>query len=108
MQEAPEPPPPHLPASLQGPPRQFGTYCQHWTAHWTRAVENFIDFAHPSYLHRDTIGTWTHDHAEAGAVATVEVQEEPWGFATLNYFGDRRHGFRVEWYRPNLSSCIRR
>ena len=97
------PPPPELPASLAGPPHQFGTYCQHWQAHWTRAVENFIDFAHPSYLHRDTIGAWTHGYAEGGAVATVEVEPEHWGFRTLNYFGNRRQGFRVDWYRPNLS-----
>ncbi len=101
--DAPVPPPPALPASLEGPPRQFGTYCQHWTAHWTRAVENFIDFAHPSYLHRDTIGAWTHDYAEGGAVATSEVHAESWGFSTLNHFGNRRQSFRVDWYRPNLS-----
>jgi phenylpropionate dioxygenase-like ring-hydroxylating dioxygenase large terminal subunit len=103
LQDAPDPPSPEIPASLQGPPRQFGTYCQHWNAHWTRAVENFVDFAHPSYLHRDTIGSWTHDYAESGAVATVEVQPESWGFTTLNYFTSRRQGFRVDWYRPNLS-----
>lgn len=103
LQDQCAPPPPELPSSLQGPPRQFGTYCQHWTAHWTRAVENFIDFAHPSYLHRDTIGAWTHEHAEGGAIATVEVDDQPWGFSTLNYFGSRRQGFRVDWYRPNLS-----
>jgi len=103
LQDVPDPPAPELPTSLQGPPRQFGTYCQHWNAHWTRAVENFVDFAHPSYLHRDTIGSWTHDYAESGAVATVEVQPEPWGFTTLNYFTSRRQGFRVDWYRPNLS-----
>ena len=103
LQENPTPPPPGLPASLQGPPRQFGTYCQHWTAHWTRAVENFIDFAHPSYLHRDTIGAWTHDYAESGSIATCDVQTEDWGFTTLNYFTSRRQAFRVDWYRPNLS-----
>ncbi|MBN8280027.1 MAG: aromatic ring-hydroxylating dioxygenase subunit alpha [Gammaproteobacteria bacterium] len=95
------PPPPELPASLAGPPREYGTYSQVWQAHWTRAVENFIDFAHPSYLHRATIGAWTHDYAEGGAVATVEVEPESWGFRTLNYFGNRRQGFRVDWYRPN-------
>ena len=66
-------------------------------------MENFIDFAHPSYLHRDTIGTWTHEHAEGGAVATCEVHAEAWGFSTLNYYTSRRQGFRVDWYRPNLS-----
>lgn len=101
LDPASPPPPPELPASLTGPPREYGTYSQDWQAHWTRAVENFIDFAHPSYLHRDTIGAWTHDYAEGGAVATVEVQPESWGFRTLNYFGNRRQGFRVDWYRPN-------
>lgn len=103
LDDGPVPSPPELPSSLQGPPRQFGTYCQHWTAHWTRAVENFIDFAHPSYLHRNTIGAWTHDYAEGGAVATCEVHAESWGFRTLNYFGNRRQGMRVDWFRPNLS-----
>ena len=98
-----QPAPPELPDSLKGQPHRFSTYSQHWTSHWTRAVENFIDFAHPSYLHRDTIGAWTHDYAESGAVATVEVHPETWGFTTLNYFTSPRQGFRVEWYQPNLS-----
>ncbi len=102
LQDEP-PPPPDLPPSLNGPPRQFGTYCQIWQAHWTRAVENFIDFAHPSYLHEQTIGAWTHRYAESGGLATVEVQTEPWGMRTLNYLGNRRQPFPVAWYRPNLS-----
>jgi phenylpropionate dioxygenase-like ring-hydroxylating dioxygenase large terminal subunit len=97
------PPPPSLPESLRAPAQQYGTYSQHWTAHWTRAVENFMDFAHPSYLHRDTIGAWTHDYAESGGIARVEVNEQDWGFTTLNYFTSPRQGFRVDWYRPNLS-----
>lgn len=96
-------PEPTLPPSLQGPPRQFGTYSQFWTAHWTRAAENFIDFAHPPYLHRDTIGSWTHAYAESGATAHVDVHPMDWGFTTLNYFGSRSHGFRLDWYRPGLS-----
>jgi phenylpropionate dioxygenase-like ring-hydroxylating dioxygenase large terminal subunit len=97
------PPLPTLPESLQGPAQEYGIYSQDWTAHWTRAVENFIDFAHPSYLHRHTIGAWTHDYAEAGGMARVEVVEHDWGLETLNYFDSRRQGFRVDWYRPNLS-----
>jgi len=99
--EAP-PPEPLVPESLRGPPREYGTYSQHWAAHWTRAVENFIDFAHPPYLHRNTIGMWSHDAAEGGAIARVEVEPTDWGFRTLNGYG-RGGGFRVDWYRPNLS-----
>ncbi len=98
-----EPPEPVLPPSLTGPAEGFGTYSQHWQAHWTRAVENFIDFAHPPYLHRDTIGAYARPYAEAGAIAHCEVEEAEWGFSTLNYYGARRQGFRVDWRRPNLS-----
>lgn len=96
-------PEPALPDSLRGPPEGYGTQVQTWRTHWTRAVENFIDYAHPSYLHRDTIGAWTHDAAERGTVARCEVTPTDWGFSTLNFMGRRGWGFRVDWYRPNLS-----
>jgi phenylpropionate dioxygenase-like ring-hydroxylating dioxygenase large terminal subunit len=94
---------PALPASLQGEPGAFGTYTQEWRAHWTRAVENFIDFAHPAYVHADTIGAYTLHHAEGGAVAHSEVTPTEWGMRTLNGIGQRGGGFRLDWYKPNLS-----
>ena len=65
---------PILPTALQGPPGQFGTYQQEWSAHWTRAVENFIDFTHPPYAHRDTIGAYSYDFAERGGTAEIDVE----------------------------------
>jgi phenylpropionate dioxygenase-like ring-hydroxylating dioxygenase large terminal subunit len=94
---------PVVPDSLAGPPRQFGTYYQEWQAHWTRAVENFIDFAHPSYLHRETIGAWTHDYAERGGIAHVEVEDTDFGMVMLNFLGRRGFGFQLDWYAPNLA-----
>jgi len=96
---------PVLPESLQGPVEGFGVYCQEWRAHWTRAVENFIDFAHPPYLHQQTIGAYSHDFAERGGQARIELTETPDGFMTLNFMGGRGYGFRVDWHRPNLS-CL--
>jgi phenylpropionate dioxygenase-like ring-hydroxylating dioxygenase large terminal subunit len=97
------PPPPVIPDSLRGPPAAYGTYCQEWRAHWTRAVENFIDFAHPPYLHRDTIGAYSHDYAEGGAVAFVSFEATGSGFSTRNGYSQRGPGFRVDWFRPNLA-----
>jgi phenylpropionate dioxygenase-like ring-hydroxylating dioxygenase large terminal subunit len=95
---------PVLPPSLQGPAGAFGTYTQEWTAHWTRAVENFIDFAHPAYVHTDTIGAYTLHYAEGGATGFSEVTPTEWGFRTVNGIGRRGGGgFRLDWYRPNLS-----
>lgn len=94
---------PALPASLQGPALAFGATTQEWSAHWTRAVENFIDFAHPAYVHTDTIGAWTLPYAEGGATAFSEVTPTEWGFRSVNGIGRRSGGFRLDWYRPNLS-----
>jgi phenylpropionate dioxygenase-like ring-hydroxylating dioxygenase large terminal subunit len=94
---------PLLPESLRGPAGEFGTYTQEWRAHWTRAVENFIDFAHPAYVHSATIGAYTLHHAEGGAIAYSDVTPTEWGFTTRNGIGRRGGGFRLDWYRPNLS-----
>lgn len=96
------PPEPELPDALRGPARNYGTYVQDWDAHWTRALENFIDFAHPPWVHADTIGAFSRPAVEAGITARVEVEPTPWGFIARNFFGDRRQGFRLDWYRPNL------
>jgi phenylpropionate dioxygenase-like ring-hydroxylating dioxygenase large terminal subunit len=94
---------PVLPESLQGDAERFGTYAEEWQAHWTRAVENFIDFAHPAYVHPDTIGAFTLPYSEGDAVGRSEVMPTAWGFRTLNYVQERGAGIRLDWYRPNLS-----
>jgi phenylpropionate dioxygenase-like ring-hydroxylating dioxygenase large terminal subunit len=94
---------PVLPDTLEGPVDQFGSYYQDWTAHWSRAVENFIDFTHPPYAHRDTIGSYSHDYAESGGTAHVEIEKHEAGMTLLNFMGERRFGFRLDWFAPNLT-----
>jgi phenylpropionate dioxygenase-like ring-hydroxylating dioxygenase large terminal subunit len=98
-----EPPEPVLPASLQGDPNLYVTYHQEWDANWSRAQENFIDFAHPPYLHEQTIGAWMHDYAEQGGTARVDTEATDYGMQMLSYVGRSAGGFRMDWYRPNLS-----
>lgn len=98
--EAPEP---WLPDSLEGDPQLFITYHQEWQAHWTRAQENFIDFAHPPYLHEQTIGAWLHDFAETGGTVHVETESTDFGMIMLSFVGLSHSYFRLDWYRPNLS-----
>ena len=98
-----DPPEPLLPESLEGDPTLFVTYQQEWQANWTRAQENFIGFAHPPYLHEQTIGAWLHDYAERGGTARVEADETEFGMTMLSYVGSSNSGFRLDWYRPNLS-----
>ena len=94
---------PALPDTLQGDPTRFGTYRQEWQAHWTRAVENFIDFTHPPYAHRDTIGAYSFEFAERGGTARVEIEEHAAGMTMTNYMGRRSYGFRADWYAPNMT-----
>jgi len=94
---------PTVPEALLDPDGGYVTYTQHWQAHWTRAVENFIDFAHPPYLHERTIGAWSRPFADSGGVAHVDIEATDYGMAVMNFMGSRRHGFRLEWRQPNLS-----
>ncbi len=96
-------PEPLLSESLQGDPNLFVTYHQEWRAHWTRAQENFIDFAHPPYLHEQTIGAWMHDYAERGGTARVETENTEFGLIMMSYVGSSTSGFQLHWHRPNLS-----
>ena len=97
--DAPEP---DLPDSLTGDPTLFATYHQEWKAQWTRAQENFIDFAHPPYLHEQTIGAWLHDYAERGGTARVETEATDFGMIMTSYVGNGG-GFRLDWHHPNLA-----
>ena len=96
-------PEPLLPDSLLGPADEYLTYKQEWAAHWSRAQENFIDFAHPPYLHEQTIGAWMHDFAEQGGTARVDADETDFGMIMTSYVGSNTSGFQLHWYAPNLS-----
>ena len=98
-----DPPEPLLPPSLEGDPTLFVTYTQEWSAHWTRSMENFIDFAHPPYLHQETIGAWLHGYAERGGTARVEAERTEFGMTMMSYVGSGGGGFRLDWYRPNVA-----
>jgi phenylpropionate dioxygenase-like ring-hydroxylating dioxygenase large terminal subunit len=98
-----EVPDPALPESLSGDPSHFVTYQQEWQTHWSRAQENFIDFAHPPYLHEQTIGAWMHDYAESGGTARVDVEQTEFGMTMLSYVGSNTSGFKLHWCAPNLA-----
>lgn len=95
---------PVVPASLADRGAEYGTAHQVWDAHWTRAVENFIDFAHVPYVHQQSIGQYSHHAAEAGVVTRCELEERDFGFVSTHSMGGRG-GFRFDWYRPNLT-CL--
>lgn len=94
---------PELPDSLIGDPTRFHVATETWHTHWTRAVENFIDFSHLAYVHEKTIGGFMHHGAEHGAVVSSRIDETSWGFINTHSFGEGP-GFRFDWYRPNRTT----
>lgn len=48
-----------------------------WAAHWTRAMENMLDWAHLPFVHRKTIGKSLA--ARAGGRMEVKWEPRPWG-----------------------------
>ncbi len=96
-------PDPMLPETMLGEPKAYACYPQEWAAHWTRAFENFIDFTHPPYLHKQTIGSWLHEHAEAGAISYITTEPTEYGYDMATALGENQRGFPVEWYQPNMT-----
>lgn len=52
-----------------------------WETHWTRAMENMLDWPHLPYVHRSTIGRGMRD-ASAKARMDITCEDRPWGFHT--------------------------
>ena len=102
-EEAAAIPEPLLPETMQGDPDHYACYTQEWNAHWTRALENFIDFTHPPYLHQKTIGGWMHDHAESGALSYIESDAKDYGIYYLTGLGSNEFKFGVAWYQPGMT-----
>ncbi len=96
-------PDPLLPDTMLGNPEAYACYTQEWAAHWTRALENFIDFTHPPYAHQASIGGWLHDYAENGAVSYINHTEQPYGYDLTTATGPNQRGFPLEWYKPNMA-----
>jgi phenylpropionate dioxygenase-like ring-hydroxylating dioxygenase large terminal subunit len=51
-----------------------------WKAHWTRAMENMLDWPHLPFVHRATIGKSMARQTDARLDVTMD--EQPWGMST--------------------------
>ncbi len=104
--EAPEP---QLPASLMRPNESYFLYHEEWNAHWTRLVENALDYVHLPYVHRNSFGGEIVKNAtDSGSFVEFEIEQAEHSVRFFN----RLHsidsgcaieaGFAFEWYPPNL------
>lgn len=63
-----------------------------WNAHWTRAMENMLDWPHLPFVHTRTIGRSMVAQARAGRM-DIAWEERPWGaHTTIAIDGQERPG----------------
>lgn len=92
---------PLVPEALTDP--AFVTYQTSalWRAHWTRAMENMLDFPHLPFVHRWTIGLFVRPHMKRESRALITTESEPGGFLIVQQLDDRPPERSLRWRCPN-------
>lgn len=76
----PSPPEPEVHETLLRPGIRISGGRIGWNTHWTRAMENMLDWPHLPFVHRATIGKSMIDRT--GARMDIAWEERPWGAHT--------------------------
>lgn len=93
-----EPPP------LLKDPTRLNTPSSHlWNVHWTRAMENMLDFPHLPYAHAGTIGRGMKKQVTDESRMKVMMEDRPHGmFVTAETDGKKMEA-ELDWRKPNCS-----
>ncbi|MGB3650625.1 MAG: aromatic ring-hydroxylating dioxygenase subunit alpha [Rivularia sp. (in: cyanobacteria)] len=94
---------PQLPQSLKQPQRSYHVHDEIWNAHWTRVIENAMDFVHLPFVHRNSFGGAIGKQAlEAKSIAEYQIEQTESSIKVFNRFHNIPSGFALEWHQPNL------
>lgn len=95
-------PRPNAAESLRRDPQMIRwDHWEEWDCHWTRAMENMLDFPHLPFVHRTTIGRFVRAKMTRESVLTMTVNHTDYGFASLTGVDDHPPGAELRWYRPH-------
>jgi phenylpropionate dioxygenase-like ring-hydroxylating dioxygenase large terminal subunit len=72
-----------------------------WASHWTRAMENMLDWPHLPFVHSGTIGRAMRGPAETGRM-DIHFEEKPWGAATSISINDKPEPGGLDYRFPNM------
>jgi phenylpropionate dioxygenase-like ring-hydroxylating dioxygenase large terminal subunit len=70
-----------------------------WKTHWTRAMENMLDWPHLPFVHRRTIGKSMV--GRSGSRMDIAWEERPWGAHTHIQIDDKREPGALDFRWPN-------
>ncbi len=71
---------PSVDEALHDPHTRVSGIAVEWRCHWTRAMENMLDWPHLPFVHRHTIGKGLAPLVDGRM--DVIVEDHPWGFRT--------------------------
>jgi phenylpropionate dioxygenase-like ring-hydroxylating dioxygenase large terminal subunit len=74
---------------------------EEWDCHWTRAMENMLDFPHLPFIHRTTIGRFVLSKMHRDSRLHLTVTDTAYGFALESRVDDHPPSAALRWYRPH-------
>ncbi|NJO66528.1 MAG: aromatic ring-hydroxylating dioxygenase subunit alpha [Leptolyngbyaceae cyanobacterium RM1_405_57] len=90
-----------LPPSLLEPGDRYVIHHEIWNVHWTRAIENSLDYLHIPFVHRNSFGGWLNGVAQTDAIAQIQVHPTSTGMVVANRITTVPSGIELEWRQPN-------
>jgi phenylpropionate dioxygenase-like ring-hydroxylating dioxygenase large terminal subunit len=92
-----------LPKSLMGSQSSYRIHHEIWNAHWTRLIENSLDYVHLPFVHRASFGGAIGQPAiEAGSFVEFQISKTDHSVQVFNHYHNIESGFAFEWHQPNL------
>jgi phenylpropionate dioxygenase-like ring-hydroxylating dioxygenase large terminal subunit len=92
---------PQLPQSLLEPSENYIIYHEIWNAHWTRVIENSLDYVHVPFVHRNSFGRPLGDVVQTDAIAEVNIKSFANGMTVTNKINTLPSGIEFDWHQPN-------
>jgi len=92
---------PNVHPQLGDPSLTRHDHWEEWACHWTRAMENMLDFPHLPYVHRTTIGRFVQAKMHRGSRLHLTVTDTAYGFALESRVDDHPPSAALSWWRPH-------
>jgi phenylpropionate dioxygenase-like ring-hydroxylating dioxygenase large terminal subunit len=92
---------PAIPTDLLRRDLRKSGFALDWHTHWTRAMENMLDFPHLPFVHTGTIGKSLRKPAEHGRMDMI-LDETPFGYASRMQIDGKDEPGELDYHFPNI------
>ncbi|MBE9013987.1 Rieske 2Fe-2S domain-containing protein, partial [Pseudanabaenaceae cyanobacterium LEGE 13415] len=89
-----------LPSSLLENNDRYVIQYESWNAHWTRAVENSLDYLHVPFVHQYSFGRELNAVAQTDAIAQINIKTIATGMTVSNRMNTIPSGIEFDWHQP--------